>query len=212
MTPRNVVNRAIDTRRSSIDHHVMTSRGSDGGDITQLLELMRVGDTRARDALVPLVYRDLEQIAEAYARRPGVTLEPHGLVHELYERLSRGRLDARDRKHFFAVAALAMRQILVDRARRRSAARRGGNVERVSLAEVPGAAAGLDLVAITSALAKLETLSPRQARIVELRCLVGLTVPETAEALGTSERTVHSEWRLARAWLVRTLELEASHG
>ena len=177
------------------------------GEITVLLGRMRDGDHAARDALVPLVYRDLEAIAAGYARKPGVTIEAHGLVHELYLRLASSPLDARDRKHFYAVAALAMRQILVDRARRRKASKRGGDALRVTLEGVPVNDGG-DLVVIEEALRKLEALAPRQARIVELRCLVGLSVVETAEAIGVSERTVHSEWRLARAWLVRALRSE----
>jgi RNA polymerase sigma-70 factor, ECF subfamily len=177
------------------------------GEITALLGRMREGDGAARDALVPLVYRELEAIAAAYVRKPGVTLEAHGLVHELYMRLASSPLHARDRRHFFAVAALAMRQILVDRARRRKARKRGGGAMHVTV-EGLGIEGGLDLVVIEDALKKLEALSPRQARIVELRCLVGLSVPETADAIGVSERTVHTEWRLARAWLVRALQAE----
>jgi RNA polymerase sigma factor (TIGR02999 family) len=158
------------------------------------------------------VDHDLEAIAAAYARRPGESLEPRGLVHELYLRLARSRLDARDRKHFFAVAALAMRQILVDRARRRKARRRGGDAMRVTLSGLPGVEDGVELIAVEDALRRLEALAPRQARIVELRCLVGLSVAETAEALGVSERTVHGEWRLARAWLVRELRGEPAGG
>ncbi len=175
------------------------------GEITALLGRMRDGDGAARDQLVPLVYRDLEAIAAAYVRKPGVTLEPHGLVHELYVRLASTPLHAHDRKHFFAVAALAMRQILVDRARRRRASKRGGDAVQVTITGL-GIDGGIDLVLIEDALRKLEALSSRQARIVELRCLVGLTVAETADAIGVSERTVHSEWRLARAWLVRALQ------
>lgn len=178
--------------------------GESPGDITVLLGRMRDGDAAARDQLVPLVYRDLERIASAYANRPGVSLEPHGLVHELYMRLVASPVNARDRKHFYAVAALAMRQILVDRARRRAASKRGGDAERVTLEGV-GVGGAVDLLVVEDALRKLEALSPRQARIVELRCLVGLSVPETAEVLGVSERTVHGEWRIARAWLVRAL-------
>jgi RNA polymerase sigma factor (TIGR02999 family) len=182
------------------------------GEITALLGRIREGDGAARDALVPLVYSELEAIAGAYARRPDGSLEPRGLVHELYMRLAAAPLDARDRKHFFAVAALAMRQILIDRARRRRAAKRGGGGMRVTLSELPGTDHGLDLVAVEDALRELEARSPRQARIVELRCLVGLTVAETADAIGASERTVHAEWRLARAWLVRALRGEHAGG
>lgn len=175
------------------------------GEISLLLGRMREGDAAARDRLLPLVYRDLENIAAAYARSPDVSLEPRGLVHELYLRLATTPFDTRDRKHFFTVAALAMRQILADRARRKRAAKRGGDALRVTLSGVAGRGDTIDAAAIEEALARLEALSPRQARIVEMRCLVGLTVAETAEVLGISERTVQSEWRLARAWLTRAL-------
>jgi RNA polymerase sigma factor (TIGR02999 family) len=186
---------------------------SSAGDVTVLLGRMREGDARARDELFPLVYRDLEQIAVAYVQRNGATLEARGLVHELYLRLSGADLDARDRKHFYAIAALAMRQILVDRARRRRTDKRGGDAVRVTLSGLhdkpDGGDGEVDLLAVAQALEKLEALSERQARIVELRCLVGLTVAEVADALDISERTVHTDWRLARAWLTREL---AGHG
>jgi RNA polymerase sigma-70 factor (ECF subfamily) len=175
------------------------------GEISLLLGRMRDGDASARDRLLPLVYRDLEHIAAAYQRAPGVSLEPRGLVHELYLRLATTPIDARDRKHFFAVAALAMRQILADRARRKRTAKRGGDAMRVTLSGVAGKNDTVDGAAIEEALRRLEALSPRQARIVELRCLVGLTVVETADVLDISERTVQSEWRLARAWMTRAL-------
>ena len=178
----------------------------DPGQITVLLGRMRDGDVGARDALVPLVYRDLEKIASAYANRPGMSIEPRGLVHELYVRLAATPITARDRKHFYTVAALAMRQILVDRARRKRAHKRGRDVDQVTMAELAVDAAAVDVVVVDEALRRLEELSPRQARIVELRCLVGLSVGETDEVLGVSERTVHVDWRLARAWLVLTLQ------
>ena len=176
----------------------------DSADITALLVAARAGDPTAKDALFPAVYRDLERIAMAQIRG-NATLEPRGLVHELYLRLAASPLAARDRKHFFAVAALAMRQILADRARRRKARKRGGDAERVTLSGIPDSSDPADSAAVDEALRQLEALSPRQARIVELRCLAGASVAETAEALGISERTVHSEWRLARAWLARAL-------
>jgi RNA polymerase sigma factor (TIGR02999 family) len=175
------------------------------GEISLLLGRVRDGDAGARDRLLPLVYRDLERIAAAYTRRSEQSLEPRGLVHELYLRLAASPIDTRDRKHFYAVAALAMRQILTDRARRRHAGKRGGDAVRVTLSGLPDAADPFDVVAVEDALRRLEALSPRQARVVELRCLIGLTAAETAETLGVSERTVATEWRLARAWLVREL-------
>jgi RNA polymerase sigma factor (TIGR02999 family) len=173
-------------------------------EITALLGRLRDGDADAREALLPLVYQDLEAIARAYVN-PAASLEPRGLVHELYLRLVQTPLDARDRKHFFTIAALAMRQILTDRARRKRAAKRGGDAVRVTLSGLAQHDRDLDVLAVSDALGKLEELSPRQARIVEMRCLLGMSVPETAEALGLSERTVHTEWRLARAWLMREL-------
>lgn len=182
---------------------------ADAADITALLVAARTGDAKAKDALFPAVYRDLERIAMAQVRG-NATLEPRGLVHELYLKLTKAQLDARDRKHFFATAALAMRQILVDRARKKQTRKRGGeHAQRVTLSGLADDDSGVDLVAIDRALEKLEKLSERQARVVELRCLLGLTAEETAEALGVSERTVQGEWRLARAWLSRELDADA---
>jgi len=181
------------------------SRSVHPGEISALLAQMRDGDPSAREAMLPIVYGDLEAIARGYVRGGDPSLEPQGLVHELYLRLAPAPIEARDRKHFFAVAALAMRQILTDRARKRGSQKRGGDAVRVTLSELGDGRQLVDLIAIEDALRRLEELSPRQARIVELRCLVGLTVEETAEVLGLSERTVHAEWRMARAWLSRAL-------
>jgi RNA polymerase sigma factor (TIGR02999 family) len=174
-------------------------------EITDLLVRVRQGDETARHALVPLVYADLEIIARAQLRGSENSLEPRGLVHELYLKLARSPIDARDRKHFFAAAALAMRQILIDRARRRHADKRGGQVVHVTLSLVPNQSSEVDLVAVDDALRRLEELSPRQARVVEMRCLLGLSVAETAAALDISERTVRGDWRVARAWLTDEL-------
>lgn len=176
-------------------------------EITALLDRVSDGDPRARDALLPLVYRELEAIARGYlyphpAQR---SIEPRELVHELYVRLAAAPIAASNRKHFFAIAALAMRQILTDRARRRRAAKRGGAAVRVTLTGLADTAHTLDVMAVEDALVRLESLSARQARIVEMRCLVGMSVAETADALDVSERTVAAEWRLARAWLTRQL-------
>ena len=174
-------------------------------EITLLLGRMRSGDAAARDALLPLVYGELEAIARGYAR-PDASLEPRGLVHELYLRLATANIEAVDRKHFYTIAALAMRQIIADRARRRRAAKRGGDAIRVTLEGLADEGRAADALDIEDALAKLEALSARQARIVEMRALLGMSVPEVAEALGISERTVHTDWRLARAWLTRELD------
>lgn len=174
-------------------------------EITALLVRIRAGDADARSVLLPLVYDDLNAIARAYVKGSSISLEPSDLVHELYLRLAEHRLEAHDRHHFFAVAALAMRQILTDRARRRQAAKRGGDAVRVTLSGLAKEDRALDLAEVDDALRRLEALSPRQARVVELRCLLGLSAAQAAEALGVSERTVHNEWRLARAWLIREL-------
>ncbi|HTR51794.1 MAG TPA: ECF-type sigma factor [Kofleriaceae bacterium] len=198
--------------------------GEPAAEITALLGRVRDGEAGAREALLPLVYGELENIARGYAH-PAMSIEPRGLVHELYLKLvgspiessgsagarsdakrRGGVIDARDRKHFFAIAALAMRQILADRARRRRAEKRGGDAVQVTLTGLAESGDDVcDALAVHDALVKLEELSERQARIVEMRCLVGLTAIETAEALDISERTVHAEWRLARAWLAREL-------
>lgn len=179
------------------------------GDITALLQRAREGDARARSDLVPLVYADLEAIANAYLRgKPDASFAPGDLVHELYLRLAGSQFDASDRKHFFAAAAMAMRQILVDRARRRGAAKRGGDAVRVTLSGLADERADEDLAAVAEALTALEQISPRQARVVEMRCLLGLSMEETAGALGISERTVRNEWRVARAWLTAALRAQ----
>jgi len=181
--------------------------GSDAAaEITALLGRLGGGDAGARDALLPLVYRELEAIARGYlSRRGAASIEPGELVHELYLRLASAHLVARDRKHFYAIAALAMRQILTDRTRRRRAARRGADAVRVTLRGLAAAEPARDMADIEAALVRLEANSPRQARVVELRCLIGMSTAETAEALDVSTRTVESDWRLARAWLTREL-------
>jgi RNA polymerase sigma-70 factor, ECF subfamily len=173
-------------------------------EITVLLGRMRDGARAAGAQLLPLVYGELEAIARAYVR-PDASLEPRGLVHELYLRLASAQVDANDRKHFYTIAALAMRQILADRARRKRAAKRGGDQVQVTLSGLADTDRDLDALVVEDALVKLEALSPRQARVVEMRCLLGMSVPDVAAALEVSERTVHTDWRLARAWLTREL-------
>src|ERR1700759_5700942 len=145
-------------------------------EVSILIGRLREGETEARDELLPLVYDELEAIARAYTHTAATSLDPRALVHELYLRLVNTPLEPRDRKHFFAIAALAMRQIVVDRARRERAAKRGGGAERVPL---PGLAAGgriLELLVIDDARARLDAQSRRQAKIVEMRCLLGMSV------------------------------------
>lgn len=166
------------------------------------------------DQLMPLVYRELRRLAASYLRRehPGGTIQATGLVHEAYLRLAASHNPAwRDRTHFLGIAARSMRQILVERARRRRAAKRGGNPERLDLDDpdaIEGSAIdprGIDVLALDAALERLAAIDPERARVVELRFFAGLTVEETADALGTSAATVKRSWALARAWLQREL-------
>src|SRR6266550_2140564 len=164
--------------------------------------------------LMPLVYDELRRIAARYIgrERPGQTLQATGLVNEAFVQLSAERpRHFANRTHFLAIAALSMRQILVQRARARRAAKRGGAPDRVTLDEGLLADEGpsIDVLALDEALTSLATLDPEQARIVELRYFGGLTIEETAEAVGVSPATVKRQWAMARAWLKRALEGEA---
>ena len=167
-------------------------------------------DRQSLETLLPVVYQELRRLAAAYLRRerPGATLQPTALVHEAYLRLAKdapGRWQ--NRAHFCAIAAHSMRQILIDRARARHAAQRGGGRQRVTLDEGTAAAAGrgIDLLALDEALERLSALDPAQARIVELRFFGGLTIEETATAMSISPATVKRHWTVASAWLAREL-------
>ena len=159
------------------------------------------------DELLPLVYDRLRAMAERglRGRGNGVTLQPTALAHEVYLHLvDQSSTDWRDRAHFLAVAAIAMRQILIQRARARSADKRGGGWRRVEIDAQPAPDSGgdvHDILALDEALEELARLDARHARVVELRFFGGLTSEETAEVLGVSLRTVESDWRAARAWL-----------
>ena len=164
---------------------------------------------------MPLVYDELRRIAARYVsrERPGQTLQATALVNEAFVRLAAERpRQFQNRTHFLAIAALSMRQILVQRARARRAAKRGGAPQRITLddqhvgAEAPP---GIDVVALDEALSRLAALDPGLARIVELRYFGGMTVEETAEAVGSSPATVKRHWTMARAWLKRELQGEA---
>jgi RNA polymerase sigma factor (TIGR02999 family) len=185
--------------------------GATPGDVTQLLIAWRQGDPTALDALVTLVYDELRSLARAQVRRggPEQSLGATGLVHEVYLKLvDHSRLEVRDRGHFFALAARAMRQVLVDRARRRSADKRGGEaiVEAANDDDIPAPPEPTeDLLALDEALARLEGLDPRLVRLVEMRFFAGLSVEDTAEALDISPRTVKRDWQKARAVLHRDL-------
>ena len=171
---------------------------------------------RPESHLLPIVYDELRRIAARYVgrERAGQTLQATALVNEAFLQLSAERTrQFQNRSHFVAIAALSMPQILVQRARARTAAKRGGGVERVTFDErahsAPAPTGGtdaMDLVALDDALSRLATLDPEQARIVELRYFGGLTIDETAETVGVSPATVKRQWTMARAWLKLQLE------
>ncbi|MET0552963.1 MAG: sigma-70 family RNA polymerase sigma factor [Vicinamibacteria bacterium] len=176
------------------------------GELTELLRAYAGGDAGAFDRLVPLVYDDLRRVARQQLRRGtrGVVLDTTALVHEVWFKLSDGgAVPWQDRGHFLAVSARAMRQVIVDEARRRNAGKRGGGQADAVLDEGRVAAAGdaFQVLAIDQALDRLAARSPRLARVVECRFFAGLGEEETAEALGVSLRTVQREWTRARAWL-----------
>ncbi len=183
-------------------------------DITTLLVAWGRGDEAALQQLVPLVHRELHQIARRCLKgeRPGHTLQPTALVNEAYLRLiDVRRMSWKNRTHFFAMSARLMRRVLVDFARSRQYQKRGGGALRVSLDEAHGVATerGQDLVALDEALTRLSAVDERKARVIEMRFFGGLTVEETAEVLEVSRDTVLRDWRLARAWLMHEL-LESS--
>jgi RNA polymerase sigma-70 factor (ECF subfamily) len=177
---------------------------------TQALAELASGDSSAASRLLPLVYDELRSLAGAWLRgqRSGHTLQPTALVHEAYLRLvDQTGAHWQSRAHFMAVAATAMRQILIDHARRQQAAKRGGNWRRISLDQAADALPlpEVDVLALDEALTRLAALNPRQAQIVEMRFIAGLSVDETAHVLDVSPRTVKFDWRMARAWLLREL-------
>ncbi len=182
-------------------------------EITQILVKLQDGKlARAEGAnrVFEAVFGELRRVAAGLMRGERVdhTLQPTALVNEAYLRLvDVDSLDWQGRAHFFGIAARAMRQILIEHARRRGAAKRGGDLQRVTLHDdvCIGAVSELDVLAIEQALERLGTLDQRMARIVELRIYAGLTVEEVAHLLGVSERTVHGDWRMAKMWLAREL-------
>ena len=178
----------------------------DGKRITELLDRLRGGDAQARDEMLPLVYDELRRLAGSYLRqeRVGHTLQPTALVHEAYLRLiSQQQVDWRNRAQFLGLAAIVMRRVLVNHARDRAAAKRGGGLVPESLSivgDVP-AQAPLDVLALDQALDRLAAIDARKSRVVELRFFGGLTAEETAEAVGVSVASVERDWTFARAWL-----------
>lgn len=182
--------------------------------ITQLLDSWSSGDQGAAEKLLPLVYEELRRIATRQLRqeRGAHTLQATAIVHEAYLRLiGQEGLQWPSRAHFFAFAAHLIRRILVDYARTRNRAKRGGQYDRVTLAEVADLALekSPDLVALDEALSSLEKVDPRKASVVELRFFAGLTLEEIAEQLEISTETVGREWRRAKAWLYTALQTGA---
>ena len=180
-------------------------------EVTRLLEAWSGGDSKALDRLLPLVYADLRRIAANQLRseRSDHTLSATAVVHEAYLRLvGQRKVRLEDRAQFFAAAATQMRRILVDHARRRSAAKRGGPEIRVTLDEgiIAGAERDVELLAVDRALDELAQLDERVAKVVELRFFAGLSLDDTALALDISRSTAAREWALARGWLHRRLE------
>lgn len=178
--------------------------------ITALLGRWRSGDPLAADQLIELVYGELHRIAAGAMRREGVehTLQTTALVHEAYLRICRSEpIDWHDRAHFYAVAAQQLRRVLVDHARRRHSEKRGGEVVKLSLWESDGPAVGVDerLLAVDQALARLESLDPRAAKVVELRFFGGMTEKDAAEVLQISVATLKRDWDFAKTWLVGQL-------
>ena len=171
--------------------------------------MLPVKDPADIDALAPQVYDELRRLAAAYMRRerPGQTLQATALVHEAYLRLAGAGSPWHDKRHFVGIAARSMRQILVERARARGAQKRWAGLNRVSLSDSLAIAAHEEtmLPALDEALERLEQIDAEQARIVELRYFAGLSIEETADALGISPATLKRRWALARAWLFREL-------
>lgn len=178
--------------------------------ITQLLKAHSSGDAEVLDDLIPLVYDEMRVLASRwlYGERAGHTLNTTALVHEAYLKLVQfDRLDWKNRAHFFRIASLVMRNILVDYAVKKKAEKRGGNVNHATLTD-DDAMTEMDLdevITVHQALQQLEKIDERQVRIVECRYFGGLTIDETADALGISSPTVSRDWNMARAWLNREL-------
>jgi RNA polymerase sigma-70 factor (ECF subfamily) len=179
-------------------------------EITQLLEDASLGGEEAARKLMPMVYRELRQLAARHLRNesPGHTLQPTALVNEAFLKLiSQSRVSYQGRMHFFAIGSTLMRRILVDHAKRKNRDKRGGGQMRIELTDDLPVANAFDegILAVHEAIDNLEQLDPRQAQIVQLRFFGGMKMEEIAAELGVSKRTVEGEWTTARAWLKREL-------
>jgi len=182
----------------------------DDTDNQELIDRWRAGDAKALNDLLPLVYQELRLVARRHMRneRANHMLQATGLIHEAYERLAGGlHGEIRNRSHFVAIASRLMRQVLIDHARSRLAAKRQGGIY-LTLSEAANVAdhSDMDVLTLDDALTRLSEFDQQQARIIELRFFGGLSIAETAEALGISEATVKREWTTARVWLLRELQ------
>ena len=179
-------------------------------EVTQILQLIEQGDPKAAEELLPLVYEELRKLAAVRMAQesPGQTLQPTALVHEAWlRRVGDGPQRWNSRGHFFGAAAQAMRRILIDRARERQARRHGGGLDRVNVDAVEVAAPQSDerLLAVNEALERFEAVDPAAAELVKLRCFIGLSMSEAAEALNLPLRSAERSWAYARAWLRRDI-------
>ena len=186
-------------------------------DVTRILESIEQGDPKAADKLLPLVYEELRKLAASKMANesPNQTLQPTALVHEAWLRLVGDKNpNFSGRAHFFGAAAEAMRRILIEKARRKRAQRHGGDQQRVDIEAVEIAGPGNDdeLLAVNEALDKLAAIHPVQAEVVKLRCFVGMTNAEAAQALGLTERTAKYYWAHARACLIHEMSAARTAG
>lgn len=186
--------------------------------LTVILQTAARGDQRAAAELLPLVYEELRRLAQSRLGQtpPGNTLQPTALVHEAYLRLLGGGDPGWEgRGHFFGAAARAMRDILVEQARRKAAVKHGGGRKRLNLDGLelePDTGGAEGLLELDAVLKKLEAQDPRRAELVMLRCFAGLSELEAAAALGVTDRTIRREWRYVKAWMMRELEAASSGG
>ena len=185
------------------------------GEVTRLLVAWGSGDQSALNQMMPLVYAELHRIARrAWGQHPdNNTLQPTALINEAYLKLANAQnASYQDRCHFFAVACKAMRQILVNHARSRLSGKRGGALANVSLDDVQPVVhqEAAEIVALHESLEALHAVDPRKSMVVEMRYFGGLSIEETAEAMGASVATVNRDWRLARSWLIREMKRESS--
>jgi RNA polymerase sigma factor (TIGR02999 family) len=198
-----------------VNHRKISMQQLQPHTVTRLLLDWRKGDQAALDQLLPMVYQELHRRARIFMNRepPGHTLQPTALINEVYLRLvDQSQMACEDRNDFFAVCANLMRQILVDMARARMAAKRGGGLSQASLEEAMLASQNPDaeLLALNDALEELSALNARQGRVVILRYFGGLSVEETALALDVSPETIKRDWKLAKVWLFRELNRKRS--